>query len=183
MSEWKLRRGNSTYPVGTFDNLLEWARSGRVAADDRVFDPSSGRWSNAADIGDVATALAAAPQVPSSSPSASTDAAKSHEKKPPAPRSLPLAIGLNLLIPGAGYAYMGRFILGLFVFLMIIGSLAVSWLLAVPVWLTLNVVMALDMWILSNKRRADASMPCPQCAELIQRQAKVCRFCRATVAA
>jgi hypothetical protein len=41
--------------------------------------------------------------------------------------------------------------------------------------------MAIDMMILSNKRQkaiaAATTMRCPQCAELIKREAKVCRFC------
>ena len=101
-------------------------------------------------------------------------------------KSLPLAIGLNLLLPGLGYVYMGRAILGL-------AALGLSVLLVVysgalffiPTWVVLNLIMAIDMVILFNKNRAAvvalSTKKCPQCAELIQKDAKICRFCRSNV--
>jgi len=101
-------------------------------------------------------------------------------------KSLPLAIGLNLLLPGAGYMYMGRVILGigamLIVSLIVLGS---GLLLIVPTWLGTNAIMAIDMWILFNKNKAAletaTTRKCPHCAELIQKEAKVCKHCHRDV--
>jgi type IV secretory pathway VirB3-like protein len=94
-------------------------------------------------------------------------------------KNLPLAIGLNLLLPGVGYMYMGRPILGIGVLLLIVGMALVNALLAIPVWLVMNVIMAIDMFILASKRKADTMTRCSQCAESIQKQARVCRYCGA----
>jgi hypothetical protein len=75
--------------------------------------------------------------------------------KPPTTKNLPLAIGLNLVLPGAGYIYMGRVMLGIivlvFVVLMVLASGPV---LLAPTWLGLNAIMAIDMWMLVNKHQA-----------------------------
>lgn len=97
-------------------------------------------------------------------------------------KSLPLAIGLNLLLPGAGYMYMGKWIVGIFACLLIIMIyLSSALLLAVPTWLGMNIIMGIDMLILNNKNKkkvVEQNMKkCPNCAELIQREAKVYRFC------
>lgn len=103
-------------------------------------------------------------------------------------KSLPLAIGLNLLLPGLGYMYMGKWIVGVFCCLLVVGIYAttdVSFIL--PTWIALNVIMGVDMTILSGKNKkkiAEAStMKCPNCAEIIQREAKVCRFCNTKLGA
>jgi uncharacterized membrane protein len=103
-------------------------------------------------------------------------------------KSLPMAIGLNIILPGAGYMYMGRVVLGLAALLIVSGVVFTSGLLLIlPTWLGLNVIMALDMVILLNKRKvaltAQKTRRCPLCAETIQRKAKICRFCHAELPA
>ena len=72
-------------------------------------------------------------------------------------KSLPLAIGLNLLIAGAGYLYMGKWLVGIFAMLLITGILLTTSLsLVLPVWFILNLIMGLDMWILFRKRQTEA---------------------------
>mgnify|MGYP006424190985 CR=1 FL=1 len=69
-------------------------------------------------------------------------------------KSLPLAIGLNLLCPGLGYMYMGKIIVGigaaLLVFMIYLTNVTAY---IIPTWLIMNLVMALDMIILQNKEQ------------------------------
>lgn len=97
-------------------------------------------------------------------------------------KSLPLAIGLNLLFPGLGYLYMGKWIVGIFASLLIIMIyLTTAMLFLAPTWITMNIIMVIDMLILSNKNKKkfieESTKKCINCAELIQKEAKICKHC------
>lgn len=65
-------------------------------------------------------------------------------------KSLPLAIGLNLILPGVGYMYMGKVIVGIGALILILLILAsTSLMVLLPVWLGLNLIMAIDMYLIS----------------------------------
>lgn len=104
----------------------------------------------------------------------------------PKEKNIPLAIGLNFLLPGLGYMYMGKIIIGMATFLLIVGIYMTMALTGVfSAWLVLNVIMAIDMLILGNKNKKTieekTTTNCPQCAELIKKEAKVCKHCQSDV--
>lgn len=104
----------------------------------------------------------------------------------PKEKSIPLAIGLNFLLPGLGYMYMGKIIIGIATFFLILGIYLTMALAGVFfAWITLNVIMAIDMLILGNKNKKTieekTTMNCPQCAELIKKEAKVCKHCKSDI--
>ncbi|MCK9466407.1 MAG: hypothetical protein M0Q29_11050 [Thiopseudomonas sp.] len=101
-------------------------------------------------------------------------------------KQLPLAIGLNFLLPGTGYMYMGKWIVGIFAMLLITAIvLSVRMNMALPTWLGINIIMAIDMYMLFKRNESkyieNNSKKCPNCAEQIQKEAKVCRFCNSNV--
>jgi len=102
-------------------------------------------------------------------------------------KNLALAIGLNLLLPGLGYMYMGKIIVGIAAVLLIIGIYATTSLLYIaPAWIAMNAIMSIDMIILNNKNKKtfleQNTIKCPSCAEMIQKDAKICRFCNTQLA-
>lgn len=113
------------------------------------------------------------------------------------------AIALNLLFPGAGYVYAERKLLGAIVFLMAFGPVVASLVMfdgmpgAAVSWLgLLSIIGAIDGYITVKRHNdildamhrdiaaTEAQMTlrkCPWCAETIQREARICRFCNREV--
>jgi len=97
-------------------------------------------------------------------------------------KNLPLAIGLNILLPGLGYIYYGKWIVGLAGGALVIAIAASNPARnALMVWLMMNAIMLIDMLMLHSrmkKKFAAANLiKCPSCAESIMKEAKKCRFC------
>lgn len=107
-------------------------------------------------------------------------------------KSVLLAIGFNFVFPGLGYMYMGRWFLGVVVpvfivsiCLTIFANFPWGWAVCGFFYFGCVFAMVLDMIILNNKRvekfEKESMMKCPNCAELINRDAKICRYCRSSL--
>lgn len=100
-------------------------------------------------------------------------------------KTLPYAIGLNFLFPGLGYIYLdkpGVGASGILAVVVLFVAVIVSILpvaLALGLLFGMHILMAIDMMVLFNKRQTLSTKQCPECAETIQKQARVCRFCKA----
>lgn len=98
-------------------------------------------------------------------------------------KSVPVAILLNIIVPGVGYMYIGRVFLGLICFFIMGTVLLFSMatvVLAVPVWFFCQFIMAIDMISLNssrNRKQLKSMTKCPSCAELVLKEAKVCKHC------
>ena len=104
------------------------------------------------------------------------------KKSYPKEKSLALAIGLNFFLPGIGYIYMGKIALGIVAIFLVIGIyLQASIFTLFFTWITMNVIMAIDMVILGNKNKKEYEeatlFKCPHCAEMIKKEALVCKHC------
>jgi ribosomal protein L32 len=91
-----------------------------------------------------------------------------------------LAAGLNILVPGLGYMYCGRVLLGIIVLPFVVGMVFVMPALAITMW----VVLIIDGFLAAGRynkmleQKIGAAMKtCPQCAEKIMPEARVCKHC------
>ena len=101
-------------------------------------------------------------------------------------KSIPFAIGLNFLAPGLGYMYMGKIIVGIAALFLILGIYASTTIdTFLTSWLGLNVIMAIDMLMLGKKKQKELAnktmIKCPKCAELIQKEAQICKHCKSDI--
>ena len=107
------------------------------------------------------------------------------------------AVVLNFVLPGAGYMYVGKVVLGVVVLLLALLAdfAAISGAgIGVEAAGFLGVVGAIDGYLQATKynervdrekaeEEEDNLVRCPECAERIQRTARVCRFCQHRMAA
>ena len=91
-----------------------------------------------------------------------------------------VAAMLNLVIPGVGYMYCGRIFLGIIVFPFVILLIILSPFTLLFMWLILIVdgFLAAERYNRKLAQKIRSSLKtCPQCAEKVMPNAKVCRFC------
>lgn len=94
MPDWKLRRGDSEWPIESIAMLQEWATSGRVTGSDYVFNPILEKWMYAEEVIELRALIANTghSRKPSSAQVATSGAA--------VPRKTPLAIGIIIVVVG-----------------------------------------------------------------------------------
>jgi TM2 domain-containing membrane protein YozV len=89
------------------------------------------------------------------------------------------ACGLNLLLPGAGYVYGGRILKGIIVFpIFLLLAFFSSGVGALFLWaiITIDTVMLVNRY--NEKLDATTKKTCPECAEMVHKEARICKHCR-----
>jgi len=96
-----------------------------------------------------------------------------------------LAAGLNILLPGLGYIYCGRVFLGVVVLPFVLGLVYVM----PPAALTIWAILVIDGFLAAGRynktldQKINSAMKtCPQCAEKILPEARVCKHCGFNIA-
>ena len=95
-----------------------------------------------------------------------------------------IAAVYNLFLPGAGYIYCGKWIVGLVVLPFFIGIIITAGTLSIFIIPALWFVLIVDGFLAANRynksldsKIADAMKVCPMCAEKILPAAKICKHC------
>lgn len=59
MSGYKMKRGETEYPVASLAELRQWALKGNLAPGDYVFNPTLGKWTYAREMEELKTSFPA----------------------------------------------------------------------------------------------------------------------------
>lgn len=96
-------------------------------------------------------------------------------------RSAIVGVVLNAFLPGVGYMYMGKWGHGILFVIAVPIAMLVTWGIA---WFPWMLMVCIDMLLLKNKEERDHARAyartmkrCPECAEPVRRDARVCRYC------
>ena len=91
-----------------------------------------------------------------------------------------LAAGLNIILPGAGYIYCGRTILGIGAFILVLLIFLYYPYISIGIW----IILIIDGFLCAERYNKDLDAKikkqmkkCPMCAELVKPEAKICKHC------